>query len=116
MKQLLKTKQLNADQQKFRASKKQKIATLCSTNKEAASILYVRETVGRPRIEEEQPELLKAIADVAIFGGATHNRWRTEEIRSCKTLDDLHAKLIEMGFQLSRNATYLRLLPRSSVT
>lgn len=115
MKQLLKTKQLNAEQ-KFRTSKKQKIATFCSTNKAAASILYVRETVGRPRIEEDQPELLKAIADVAIFGGVTHDRRRIEEIRSCKTLDDLHAKLIEMGFQLSRNATYLRLLPRSSVT
>lgn len=33
-------------------------------------------------------------------------------IRCCKTLDDVHAKLIAYGYILSRSATYLRLIPR----
>lgn len=36
--------------------------------------------------------------------------------RSVKTLQELQEKLIEMGFEISRSATYLRLLPRRSNT
>lgn len=49
-----------------------------------------------------------------MFGGATDDRRRSELIRSCKTLDDLHTALQAQGFTLSRSATYLRLLPRNS--
>ncbi|KAL4705431.1 hypothetical protein ACJJTC_002189 [Scirpophaga incertulas] len=37
-------------------------------------------------------------------------------VRSCRTLDDLHQALLKEGFELSRSATYLRLLPRDSRT
>lgn len=66
----------------------------------AASILKVRESVGRPPLESDQPELLKAIVDIAIYGSATHDRRRTEEIRSCRTLDDLTEKLVQIGFKI----------------
>lgn len=116
-KRLLRAKESNAEyQKKFRASHKRKLESICTANEGAASILRVRKTVGRPRIEEDQSELCKAIVDIATFGGAAHDRRRTEEIRSCKTVDDLHNRLLEMGFNLSRSATYLRLLPKNSIS
>ena len=45
---------------------------------------------------------------------AAHDRRRSEHLRSVKTLDDLHSELIRLGYNLSRSATYLRLLPRRS--
>ena len=42
------------------------------------------------------------------------DRNRCEHLRSVKTLDDLHSELNHLGFNLSRSATYLRLLPRRS--
>ncbi|GBP81709.1 Probable uridine nucleosidase 2 [Eumeta japonica] len=78
--------------------------------------LNVHETVGRPRLEEAQPELLKVLAEIASFGGGADEKCRTEMIRSCRTLDDLVKELEALGFNLSRSATYLRLLPRCSTT
>ncbi len=37
-------------------------------------------------------------------------------MRSCKTLDDLTESLKERGFNVSRTATYLRLLPLRSLS
>lgn len=76
----------------------------------------MRDTTGRPRLECDQPDLLKAIADIALIGSATDDRRRTEMIRSCKTLDSLHEELRAMGFNLSRSGTYLRLIPRNVTT
>ncbi|CAB0044792.1 unnamed protein product [Trichogramma brassicae] len=73
-------------------------------------------TLGRPRKEIEHPDLLKTISDIAIFNSAADERRQTEEIRTCSTLDELTAKLRENGFNLSRNAVYLRLLPKRSNT
>ena len=67
-------------------------------------------------MEEDQPELLKAIVNIAKIGGAADERRRTDKIRTCKTLDDMQEALQDMGFSLSRSATYLRLLPRDSKT
>lgn len=78
--------------------------------------MNVRESAGRPRLETDQPELLKAIVDIAMYGSATHYRRRTEEIRSCRTLDDLNEKLVEMNFKISRSATYIHMLPKNSTT
>lgn len=67
---------------------------------------------GRPRLEVHQPDLLKTIADIAMFGASAEERRRSEVVRSCKTLDELHARLLELGYKISRNALYIRLLPR----
>lgn len=104
----LRIKKKNVEyQRKFRS----KIKEIVKSSKGSTS-----STPGRPRLESVQPELLSAIAEIAIHGSATHDRRRTEEVRSCKTLDDLHNQLNEMGFKLSRSATYLRLLPNNSAT
>lgn len=74
----------------------------------------IRSRSGRPRIEEDQPEIFKAIMDIAIHGSAAHEKRREEMFRCVKTLDDLSNSLNELGFQISRSATYLRLMPRRS--
>lgn len=74
----------------------------------------VRKEVGRPRLEEDQPELFRTIAEIATFGGGADRRRQSDQIRSVKTLKDLHAALESRGFVLSQSATYLRLVPRHS--
>lgn len=59
----------------------QRIATLRSLNKEAAALLHIRQICERCRIEICWADILKAITDIASFGGALHDRQRTEEIR-----------------------------------
>lgn len=83
---------------------------------EASSFLNIRPAAGRPRVEDAQPELLKTIIDIAIHGSAAHERRRDESFRSVKTLDELVEALKRDGFQISRAATYLRLLPRRANT
>ena len=69
---------------------------------------------GRPRIEQEQSLLLKAIVDIALHGSASDSKRRSEIYRSVKTLDELTEALNADGFHISRSAVYLRLLPRRS--
>lgn len=71
---------------------------------------------GRPRIEDDQPELLKTIVEIAIHGSAAHDKRREELYRSVKTLTELLEELKDSGFKISRSATYLRLIPRRSNT
>lgn len=113
-KQELKTKKLNAEhQKKHREKVKQKLSQSREVSNDNN---FSTSTVGRPCLEVEQPELLNTITSLAMFGSAVHDRRRTEEIRSCKTLGDLHKKLLELGFNLSKSALYLRLLPRNFLT
>ncbi len=51
-----------------------------------------------------------------MFGSQADERRRSQMIRTCRTLDDLHSAVTDAGFTLSRSATYLRLLPRNSKT
>ena len=71
-----------------------------------------RQVTGRPRKEVDQPDLLSAIVNIIQATSATDDRRRTETLRSLTTLDDLHKELTDLGFNLSRSAVYLRLLPR----
>ncbi|CAB3979549.1 Hypothetical predicted protein [Paramuricea clavata] len=75
---------------------------------------------GRPRKPNStgtaEDELLKTITAIAITGSASDDRRRTEMIRTVKTLDDLTDELQKRGYQLSRSAVYLRLLPRKSLS
>lgn len=69
---------------------------------------------GRPSLETEQPELLKTITEIAMFGASADERRRCEITRTCRTLDDLLEKLIQLGYKISRSGLYLRIIPRKS--
>ncbi|KAJ8880974.1 hypothetical protein PR048_017447 [Dryococelus australis] len=101
---------------KHRENKKQKIIELYSKIPDAAKSLSPRAGPGRPRLEEEQSELLKAVVDLAMFGASAEERRRCEIVRTVHMLSQLTDKLIELGFNISRSATYFRLLPRQTDT
>lgn len=111
----LTTKVKDATRQKnYRAHQKRKIEEIKSTFPEAAKILNQKSTPGRPCIEDNQPDFLKTIIDLATYGSGADDRRRTEMIRTCKTLDDVHDQLLKDGFKVSRSALYLRFVPRRS--
>lgn len=56
--------------------------------------------------------MLNTIIELATFGASAEERRRCEALHSCRTLTDLHDRLIELGYQISRSATYIRLLPK----
>ena len=67
-----------------------------------------REKVGRPRLEEDQPNLLETILDLVQASSATDDKRRSEIIRTVTTLADLQAALISAGYTISKTATYYR--------
>ena len=93
---------------------REKIKNVCSENEAAASELkrFNRRATRRPSKEVNQPELLSTIVIVAEASSYINNRRRYEHLRSVKTLDHFHSELTRLGFNLSRFATYLKLLPR----
>ncbi|OWR48344.1 hypothetical protein KGM_205865 [Danaus plexippus plexippus] len=99
-----------------RKNQKQKLIELCSKNPDAAKSLTPRDGPGRPRLEKEQSELLKTISDLALFGASAEERRRCEIVRTVHTLSEFTNKLSELGFNISRSATYIRLLPRRANT
>ncbi|XP_055611608.1 uncharacterized protein LOC129758171 [Uranotaenia lowii] len=82
----------------------------------AKDFLHVHSNIGRPPIEETQPDLLRTIVEISLHGSAAEGKRQDESIRSVKTLSELHEALLQKGFQISRSSTYLRLLPRRSNT
>ena len=97
-----------------RAAKKKKVEELIERRPEIAEelvCLTTREKVGRPEYSHNE-ELLKAIQEIAIHGCGADDRRRSEIIRSVRSLDDLTDEVTKMGFTLSRQALYLRLLPK----
>lgn len=115
-KELHKKQQHAFHAKKHRKSYRLKLNTICTQNPEVANALKLRAEPGRPRLEEKQPELLNTIIELAMFGASAEERRRCEVLRSCRTLTDLHARLIELGYQISRSGTYIRLLPRRYTT
>lgn len=101
-------------QQKFRDVKRAKLNELCEKIPAASDILKVRKGPGRPRLEEDQPDLLSVISSIAMLGSGAHLRRRDETLRCCRTLNELPQQLQDFGYNISRGATYLRLLPRMS--
>ncbi|CAF0801333.1 unnamed protein product [Didymodactylos carnosus] len=65
----------------------------------------------RPPLEAGQTALHQTILEMTTPHASADDRRRTETLCSIKTLDDLCNELNKRGFQLSRSATYLRLLP-----
>ncbi|GBP70813.1 hypothetical protein EVAR_54326_1 [Eumeta japonica] len=93
LKNKLANKKRNAEYQKSFRKKRQALIKDVIKNPVVKQQLNVHETVGRPRLEEAQPELLKVLAEIASFGGGADEKCRTEMIRSCRTLDDLVKEL-----------------------
>ncbi|XP_049301954.1 uncharacterized protein LOC125775414 isoform X2 [Bactrocera dorsalis] len=98
---------------KFRAKEKLEKTERQRNNPPAAQ---PRTGSVQPPLVDSQPALLETIINIAIHGSAADERRRTEMIRSCLTLSDLHERLLLMGFKISRSGTYLHLLPRVSNT
>ena len=73
---------------------------------------FTRESVGRPPLEDTFPDLRQAIIDLATAGAGADARRRTNLLDACQTLDDLSGGLNALGYNLSRSALYLRLVPR----
>ncbi|CAF3323023.1 unnamed protein product [Rotaria socialis] len=112
-------KRLKAEQaakKRYREIKKRKIEALCEKNPELALELnkIYRPIIGRPPIEEECPDLLQIIEEIAKVGGAADDNRRSQTIRPCLTLDDLREKIKERGYDIKRSTLYYRLLPHRS--
>lgn len=118
-----KTKKLNSLKnaakrtQKYR-SKQRLVVTAALKNPDIKNLTNIHQqtTGGRPRLEEDQPELLRAISEIAMFGASADERRRSNVLRSCKTLKQLKIELEKLGFEISETATYHRLLPKNSKT
>ena len=112
-KEMLKLQKNAERQQKYRVNFKRKLECLDDETKKKLKLNDSK--VGKP-LKYDENSLIKAITDIAIRGSGADERRRSEVIRSVKTLDDLTGALFKQGFNLSRSAVYLRLLPRNSST
>jgi len=64
----------------------------------------VRAKPGLPRLEEKNDGFLDAIKAAAIHGSASHERRQTDEIKCCKTLDELKSTVEKLfGMTISRS-------------
>lgn len=98
--------QAQGRQQRKREGDKLRISELMVTNPDIAEILSKRPKPGRPRIEEKQPELLKAIVDIATYGAGADERRRSETIRTIQTLGELTSELHLRGFRVLKIMEY----------
>lgn len=74
--------------------------------------IQINEGPDRPRIETDQPEVLKTIADIVMFVRATADRRRPNLVKSGKTLTELVTEInSSLGITVSRSVRYLHLLP-----
>ena len=101
-------------QRKRRAKKKQMIAELADKSPTNAAKLrkFMNESPGQQPLENLQPDLHQAIINLVTVGAGADLPSQTDVLNSCKTLDDLHAALQKQGYVFSRQALYLRLIPR----
>lgn len=66
--------------QKLRTKCKAEMNELIEKDHAIAKKLKIRETVGRPRLEDDQSDLLQTIKTLAMFGGAAEDRRCLEAI------------------------------------
>ena len=111
-KKMKRLKSLVKNQQKVRAKRKQVLKELSIDHPEVATKLKKLEaktTAGRPNVESQQG-LQEAILSIVIPGFSADDRRRSEVYNSVLSLDYLKSALEKKGFNLSRTATYYRLL------
>ena len=109
---LRRNKNLQAAQIRHRAHKKQREERLKNEHPEFAQVLKLRDTVGRPRIECDNPGILETMLEIATIGSACGDKRREDIFRTVKTLDQLTEALHGLGYAVKRGAVYLRLIPR----
>ena len=73
---------------------------------------FTHSSQGQLPLEDMYPDLHQVIVELATAGAGTDRQRRTDFLNACKTLDDLRAGLLKEGYILSRQALYLRLIPR----
>lgn len=113
----LKNKVVRAQNMKDqRVKQRQQLLLLKSNNPDLPGLASIRENPGRPRLEDNQEGLLDVIREIALHGASAADKRRSAILRSCRTLDDLHVRLQEMGYEISRTSTYRRLMPRNYLT
>jgi hypothetical protein len=89
-------------EKKYRDVKKQKLSSFAEKHpelKDEVTEISVKD-VGRPSLESSQPQLLKTIVDIVSPISGADDRRRTETLRACMTLDDLHTELRINGILL----------------
>ena len=93
---------------RYRERKKRRVEQLCAANPEVAAELSkaFRPTVVRTQIEEDCPDLLKIIAEIARVGGATDTNQRTS--KTCLSLDDLKDTIKQRGYEIRKSSLYYR--------
>ena len=67
---LAQAKNYQRNSQKYRTKTKESLQKLLESSQEARDLLKNRKRPGRPRLEVDQPDLLKAICDIALHGSA----------------------------------------------
>jgi hypothetical protein len=67
-----------------------------------------RRGVGRARVEEQCPDLLQIIEEIAKADGASDDRCRSETIRPCLALDDLREEIKQHGYDIKRTTLNYR--------
>ncbi|KAF9422454.1 hypothetical protein HW555_001852, partial [Spodoptera exigua] len=85
-KELRKKEQHMRHSQSHRLSIKSKIKLACNQSPIVADLLKARSAPGRPRLEEQQPQLLKTIVDLAMFGASAEEQHRSEIVRNLPSL------------------------------
>ena len=90
---------------RYRERKKRRVEQLCATNPEVAAELskIFRPATMRMQIEEDCPDLLQIIAEIARVGGAADNKGK-----ACVSLDDLKDKIKERGYEIRKSSLYYR--------
>lgn len=112
----MRSRKYREKERKFKKAFKSQLSQKGSELLGLTTKVTVQDLPGRPRLEDEQPELLETIARIAMFGASAADRRRHESLRSCKTLKDLHKELEGLGFEISKTATYYRLLYKNRST
>lgn len=103
-------------QQKFRTKRSTQLKEACEENPDLKKKLKLRESIGRPSLESDQPLLLQTISELAMYGSEAHERRRMEMTKTIKTLDEMRLKLNQLGFSISRTALYYRFMPNRAAT
>ncbi|CAF3134085.1 unnamed protein product [Rotaria socialis] len=98
---------------RYRERKKRRVEQLCAQNPEVAAELskIFRPSSMRMQIEEDCPDLLQIIAEIARVGGATDNKGK-----ACASLDDLKDKIKERGYEIRKSSLYYRLMPNRALS
>ena len=90
------------------------VEKVCTESQSAASTLrpYNRQATGHPSSSKDQSNFLSAIVNIVQASTTADDCRHTETLCTVKALDDLHADLKKVGFNLSWSTLYLWLLPR----